>query len=295
MTAVLDAKAAQRRAILHAMDEGGFLAAIRGAGPALERVRAYLDAFDDPAPHADAARCPDYPLFPGLRSRPFWDASEFPGASVLEANWQSVRDDWLALDPETMTRYVPPTMQNTWRVHMLTYMGVDLEPLTQRCAGTHALVRELPGLCRGYPWADNVLSVHAAHSHLRPHCSVDTVRVRCHLGLSIPEDCAIRVGEETRGWQDGRTLLFDDSFEHETWNRGDGTRAILILDFWHPDLTGAEREALTAGFSHSKVRSQFAAQRAPAAVPYPAELLRFVEADMERQDLAPGIREYWAS
>lgn len=291
---LLDAKAAHRRDILGAMRRGGFLDAVRIAGARLARVLEYLESFADPRPHADPARCPDYPLFPGLRSRPVWDEGELPGVARLREGWQDVRDDWRELDPQDMVRYVPPVMRNTWRVQMLSYMGVDLEPFTRRCPRIHALLRQVPGLCHGYPWADNVLSVHAAKSHLLPHCSVDTLRVRCHLGLAVPADCGIRVGPEVRGWTEGGTLLFDDSFEHEVWNRGDGTRAILIVDFWHPDLTAAEREALAAGFSHSSVRSLFVEQRAPAAQPYPHELLAYVRAQMAAQDRSPAVRDYWA-
>ena len=50
----------------------------------------------------------------------------------------------------------------------------------------------------------------------------------------------MRVGSETRSWEEGKCLVFDDSFEHEVWNAGQGTRIVLVLDVWHPDLTGAE-------------------------------------------------------
>lgn len=38
--------------------------------------------------------------------------------------------------------------------------------------------------------------------------------------------------------------MFDDSFEHEAWHDGDETRLILIVDFWHPDLTQLELKFL---------------------------------------------------
>jgi aspartyl/asparaginyl beta-hydroxylase (cupin superfamily) len=38
--------------------------------------------------------------------------------------------------------------------------------------------------------------------------------------------------------------VFDDSFEHEAWNRTDTERAVLLIQFWHPDLTEAEVWAL---------------------------------------------------
>merc|ERR1719272_20392 len=56
-------------------------------------------------------------------------------------------------------------------------------------------------------------------SHLKPHCASSNMRLTCHLGLEVPEGCTIRVGQETRTWQEGECLWFDDSYEHEVWHR----------------------------------------------------------------------------
>lgn len=42
----------------------------------------------------------------------------------------------------------------------------------------------------------------------------------------------------------GRDLIFDDSFEHEAWNESEADRVVLLIQFWHPDLTEAEIWAL---------------------------------------------------
>ena len=31
-------------------------------------------------------------------------------------------------------------------------------------------------------------------------------------------------------------LVFDDSYEHEVWQRADADRIVLIVDIWHPTL-----------------------------------------------------------
>ena len=82
-------------------------------------------------------------------------------------------------------------------------------------------------------------------AHIRPHFGVANTKVAVHLPLVIPEgDCAIRVGEETRQWTEGRCLIFDDSFEHEAWNRSDQLRIVFIFDVWNPDLTPEECTAI---------------------------------------------------
>ena len=40
-------------------------------------------------------------------------------------------------------------------------------------------------------------------------------------------------------------LIFDDSIEHEAWNDSGEMRVVLLFEIWRPDLTVAERDALT--------------------------------------------------
>ena len=54
------------------------------------------------------------------------------------------------------------------------------------------------------------------------------------------EGARMRVGDEERKLEEGKSIIFDDSFNHEAWYDGDKTRINLIIDFWHPELTDAE-------------------------------------------------------
>nr|CAD7407994.1 unnamed protein product [Timema poppensis] len=47
-----------------------------------------------------------------------------------------------------------------------------------------------------------------------------------------------------RTWEEGKILIFDDSFEHEVWHNGSTMRLILIIDVWHPELTEQEKKSL---------------------------------------------------
>ena len=48
------------------------------------------------------------------------------------------------------------------------------------------------------------------------------------------EQLGIRVGPEVRSWQEGRSLVLDDTYEHEAWNETDETRVVLFLDVVRP-------------------------------------------------------------
>ncbi|MGH7898892.1 MAG: aspartyl/asparaginyl beta-hydroxylase domain-containing protein, partial [Candidatus Binatia bacterium] len=52
------------------------------------------------------------------------------------------------------------------------------------------------------------------------------------------------VGNETRSCRAGRCLVFDDSFEHGVRNGSAQICFVLVVDFWHPELSDLEVEAL---------------------------------------------------
>ena len=60
----------------------------------------------------------------------------------------------------------------------------------------------------------------------------------------------LRAGKagEARGWRYGEMLIFDDSFEHEAWNRGLSDRTIILFEIWRPEIPQADREALAILF-----------------------------------------------
>jgi len=52
------------------------------------------------------------------------------------------------------------------------------------------------------------------------------------------------VGGEERTWSKGKLTTLDTSFEHSTGNPSSEDRHVLIIDFWHPELSEAERSGL---------------------------------------------------
>jgi len=61
-----------------------------------------------------------------------------------------------------------------------------------------------------------------------------TTVYRAHLGLVVPDQCGLRVGSTTRAWLPGEVLIFDDTVNHEAWNRSSATREVLLFDFLRP-------------------------------------------------------------
>ena len=122
-------------------------------------------------------------------------------------------------------------------------------PVTTRGLEAYPTVRTLAGLI----YASRMRGA----THIAPHRGPTNLRLRCHLGLQVPDgDCAIRVGGETRRWEEGKCLVFDDFYEHEAWNHTEGDRIVLIVDLWHPGLSAVEVELLAGLQSYAAAHAR---------------------------------------
>jgi aspartate beta-hydroxylase len=177
---------------------------------------------------------------PGLSARPWLERSDIPGIAMLEEHFAVIRDEAFAARQVGFQQFDDGTPHTgDWNALYIRYGTRPVEKNRGVCPQTVRIVNSLP---RIGPMA--MVSTLNPGAHIEPHCGVHNFRITAHLGLRIPPDCTFRVGDETRKWTEGECLVFDDSFEHEVWNRSDETRFILLVDFWHPDLTDAEVDVL---------------------------------------------------
>ena len=162
----------------------------------------------------------------------FYDPAEFPIANVLTDNWEIIRDEYLALEEDAFDPWVQRGMHGAgWSVFGLVAAGHAIPGSEMRCPKTQALLAGLEGISlAGF-------SRMAPHSHILPHCGWAENEYRLHLGLVVPDGCRLRVAEETRNWQPGKCLVFDDTIEHEAWNDSGRFRGNLMVDFLRPGET----------------------------------------------------------
>ena len=83
---------------------------------------------------------------------------------------------------------------------------------------------------------------------LNPHRDPFAGSLRYHLGLSTPNDdgCHIIVDGEPYSWRDGESVVFDETYVHEAYNKTQQNRIILFCDVERP-LSGAGPRPSTAG------------------------------------------------
>jgi len=221
---------------------------VRDCGTAAEltRVREYIDCrcgvSEQTADHPDQR--PTFGRFPGLAAKPWHEPERFPWIAGLTDSVSAIRREMASLPghPGLRPQHMTSRMQGSWNVFYLFALGRRASANCRRCPETVRVVSNIPGASTGGLVLFSSLS---PGSHVAAHCGASNARLRCHLGLVIPEGCRIRVGDETRTWSDGGCIVFDDSFNHEVWHDGRETRWVLLIDFWHPDLTVPEQRALT--------------------------------------------------
>uniref|UniRef100_A0A8C8EWK0 Aspartate beta-hydroxylase n=1 Tax=Oncorhynchus tshawytscha TaxID=74940 RepID=A0A8C8EWK0_ONCTS len=184
----------------------------------------------------------------GLKAQPWWtpkDTGYMDLIKTLERNWRTIRDEALSVMDQTTGLFVPEEEnlreKGEWGQFTLWQQGESCHSVPKTC-----------GLLERYPEATGCkrgqikFSVMQPGTHVWPHTGPTNCRLRMHLGLVIPKTgCKIRCTNDTRAWEEGKVLIFDDSFEHEVWQDANSYRLIFIVDVWHPELTQYQRQTLS--------------------------------------------------
>ncbi len=118
-----------------------------------------------------------------------------------------------------------------WKTYFFYAFGFRADRNCDQCPETARLIESVPGMQTAF------FSILAPGKHLPDHRGAFKGVIRYHLGLIVPEPkevCRIRVGEDIRYWEEGKSLIFDDTYRHEVWNDTDGTRVVLFMDVVRP-------------------------------------------------------------
>lgn len=199
--------------------------------------------------------------FPGLPQRQFYERDEFEWLPQVEAAVPAMRAELLAVlaDGKDFAPYVEATAERpsaanplindpSWGAYYFWRNGQMVAENAARCPATMAALEAapMPTIDQRSPIA--LWSLLKPGTHIQPHHGLLNTRLICHIPLIVPGNCSLRVGNEVREWREGEALIFDDSFEHEAWNRSESTRVVLLFEIWRPEISAEERAALTAIF-----------------------------------------------
>lgn len=166
----------------------------------------------------------------------FYTINETPELKILEENYTVIlkeltqlrekygNENWL----ETFSSYLLPESKNVWKLFTFQFFGIKHPLNCKECPETFAILKKIPSLITAE------FSYLPSKTHIMPHKGFSKMILRAHLGLIIPKDCGIRVGNETRSWEAGKVIIFDDSFDHEAWNNSTEDRFVLMIDIPNP-------------------------------------------------------------
>ena len=204
---------------------------------------------------------PTFMYFPEIPAVEFFDRAEFPWLDPIEAAAEDIRtelttvlvSDRAGLEPYIaypegvpLDQWKELNKSRRWSAYFLWNQGVAQPGHLARCPRTMEALKGAPQCDVPGRGPTVFFSILDAGTHIPPHTGVTNTRVTVHLPLIVPPDCGFRVGSETREWVPGKAWVFDDTIEHEAWNRSDAPRAVLIFDIWNPFLSEAERDLVRA-------------------------------------------------
>jgi aspartyl/asparaginyl beta-hydroxylase len=186
-----------------------------------------------------------YFFIPGVPSKTFYNPNEFEWVRPLEESFSVVKQELRSLLESEKREFKEyrsesATILPGWNTFNLFIHGEKVEENCSRCPQTVALLESLPRFEKQHI----MFSALNPRTHLPAHFGPMNGILRGHLPLIVPEGCRIRVGQDERTWQEGKMLVFDDSYNHEVWNDSDHVRIVLFLNFWHPCFADEELPVL---------------------------------------------------
>lgn len=205
---------------------------------------------------------PRYYFFPELPQIQFYDRHEFQWLDRVEAATAEIRAELIEIlkdasafkpyvqgDPSRPRKEQDGMLNNLdWSAFYLWKNGEIVPENAARCPKTLGALADAP-LTQVTNRSPSILfSLLRPGARIPPHSGMVNTRLICHLPLIVPGDCSFRVGNETRAWVEGKAWVFDDTIEHEAWNRSDWTRVILLFEIWRPELTAEERLLVSSMF-----------------------------------------------
>lgn len=177
-------------------------------------------------------------MFSRVPKQPFCPVDTFPELSLLQKNWELIRDEALALESESRIvaaeGYTDAGFNSFfkfgWKRFYLKWYGNDLTSARRLCPKTCTLLDQIPSVKAA------MFASLPPGSRLTKHRDPYAGSMRYHLGLVTPADpaCSIVVDGESYYWRDGEGVVFDETFIHHAANKTEKPRIVLFCDVRRP-------------------------------------------------------------
>ena len=219
-----------------------------------------------------------YRCLGGDRRPVFLDAArDYPELLEIDRNYDAIRAELMTVlnGREQIPRYheVDAAQQGisghddkSWRVFFVELHNAgDRLPNRELVPRSREVVERIPDVLQAF------FSILEPGKSVPPHNGPYLGDLRYHTAFVVPRNNppTLRVKDRYHTWEEGVSLLFDDSWNHEVHNESDGERVVLIVDVLRPmpwPLSMLNRLARRAFFSESALEPALAKLR-PISVP----------------------------
>lgn len=164
--------------------------------------------------------------------------ADFKGLKLLTDNWQTIRDEALALENLAKIKAAEKNddagfnsfFKKGWKRFYLKWYEAKHPSAMQFCPKTVALLAQVPEVKAA------MFTELPPGARLNEHRDPYAGSLRFHMGLSTPNNdaCFINVNQQAYSWRDGEGVVFDETYLHWALNTTDKTRIILMCDIERP-------------------------------------------------------------
>ncbi|WP_158601368.1 aspartyl/asparaginyl beta-hydroxylase domain-containing protein [Marinomonas rhizomae] len=175
--------------------------------------------------------------------QPIINTLQYKELDELRKNWKIIRDEALALQRQGELESINKPGSDAyydvgfrtfhkygWRKFYLKWYGYTHTSAQKLCPQTTKILSKIKNINGA------MFAYMPENSELTRHLDPVACSLRYHLGLETPNsnDCFINVDGQQYAWQDGKDLLFDETYLHFVKNNTDQSRLILMCDFDRP-------------------------------------------------------------
>jgi aspartyl/asparaginyl beta-hydroxylase (cupin superfamily) len=196
--------------------------------------------------------------FPGIKSSPLWNKKDFKIVKILEENYSIIKQEYLKKQSEKLessskgiendyktTDHEKYLHQGNWEWNSFISKGSKQDSFKLNFPKTYEILDSIEDKMLNLPFSYAFFSKLTAGSKISAHYGPCNIRLRVHLGIDVPSDCNLKLADKIIHWEEGKCIVFDDTYLHEVHNSNKQMdRTILLFDIWHPEISLEERESI---------------------------------------------------
>lgn len=167
----------------------------------------------------------------------FYSNNDFYWTKNLEKHFEGIKSEVVDyVNNNELKPYFNKSLlsrKNSWKTDGLLFWGYFMKKNHKYFKYSWKAIKEIPGL------VSFSISVLEPNSSIKEHNGDTNAIIRVHLPLVVPEglpNCSFTVNGETKAWQEGKPMLFNDAQIHSAQNLSDKRRIVLLIDVIRPEF-----------------------------------------------------------